>query len=246
MGKDYLSAYQRQTGRTCTKKIAPYGEYVLYRVLDNTHQVENHDARWHTGVWLGLIPRTNEDLVGTPEGVVKAYAIKGMDAQERWSWEAANSVTGVPWKPVPSVEGDHIPIVIRPGGCTVPRAQEDTSLGTDDTVTQDETQEEEKREQSRVRQELLPRGMQITEKLIEEFNPTEGCAGCTKIVLQLPGLRVHSDECRRRIQQEMEATIAGRERLRLDQERRDQHQPPEGPRNQGNKGGRTFEQKNQN
>ena len=34
------------------------------------------DSDWKDGVWLGIRGRTGERIIGTPEGVVKAWSVK--------------------------------------------------------------------------------------------------------------------------------------------------------------------------
>ena len=96
MGKDSLTAQQRTTRKVTNKPIARFGEKVLYRVLDNKHNVEKHEARYREGVWIGLIPRTDEDLVMTSKGVVKATSIRLLSETSKWDVNAVKSGRGYP------------------------------------------------------------------------------------------------------------------------------------------------------
>ena len=45
------------------------------------------DAKSICGVWLGILQRSGEDLVGTEEGVIKASAVRRVPHDERWRQE---------------------------------------------------------------------------------------------------------------------------------------------------------------
>ena len=47
-------------------------------------------------------------------------------------------MVGYPWRPVPTVEGDHIPININDDGEIIERSQEDTNIGADMPESKDE------------------------------------------------------------------------------------------------------------
>ena len=184
VGKDHLTALQRHTGRSSLKQIAYFGEKVMYRILDNAHRVDKHEGRWETGIWLGVIPRTDEDLIGTPLGVVKAAAVKRLGEKSRWDAELIEAVVGYPWQPVPGSPGTHIPIHIHPHDGPAPALEEDVAIAVDMPPTRDETATTETREDKRARKlEDRPRKMYVTEKLVEQYGPTDGCPGCLRFVL---------------------------------------------------------------
>ena len=78
-GKDGKTPYERQRGRKCELELVPFGEVVWYRLPEVA--VDRHQAleeRWAKGVWLGHARHSSETLIGTPKGVVKAWAIRRM------------------------------------------------------------------------------------------------------------------------------------------------------------------------
>ena len=223
MGKDGLTAHQRCVGKTFIKPIAMFGEKVLYRILDNKHNVDKHDARWREGIWLGIIPRTNEDLVGTPQGVVKASAIKRLSADSRWDVEAVRAVVGYPWQPVPSVAGAHIPIVIRKDLTAPGAAEEDSRIEVEMPATvqfEGESAEDEEKESRCNKPEIEAREMKITENIIKKYGTSNGCPGCKKIEEKTGGARIHSRVCRRRIQEDMNKTPDGKRKLEEEEGRK--------------------------
>ena len=121
IGKDRLTAQQRHSGRRCEKPIALFGEKVLYKVLDSKHSAEKHETRWEEGAWLRVIPRTNEDLIGTEDGVVKPSAVKRLSDNSKWDYNMLMNIKGYPWQPIPTVAGDHVPIMVKPDKTAVTR-----------------------------------------------------------------------------------------------------------------------------
>ena len=211
IGKDALTAFQRHTGHKSNLSVANFGEKVMYRVLDCKHQQEKHEGRWFTGVWLGVLPRTEESLIGTSEGVVKAAAVKRLSEDSQWSIEALRAVCGYPWQPVPTQAGDHVPIKIRERGVPATREEEDSRIEVDGPESKDETLQPFVHEES---DRKLP-DMKITRQMIEHYGPTEeGCSGCTKIMLQVGGKLQHSEACRKRIKGLMGETAEGQFRIR--------------------------------
>ena len=45
-------------------------------------------------MWLGVVGRSEEALVGTPEKIVTCHAVERMPTDERWSWEFAILISG--------------------------------------------------------------------------------------------------------------------------------------------------------
>ena len=97
VGKDGKTSYQRQRGRPCEISVVPFGEMVLYRVpavARDRHQAL--EERWAKGVWLGHVRNTPEILVGTTDGVVKAYAIRRLPDADQWDGEYLKAIRGSP------------------------------------------------------------------------------------------------------------------------------------------------------
>ena len=63
------------------------------------------DSRWETGVWLGVQDETNEIILGTVRGIVKARTVRRKEsAEESWDTEIFNTFAGTPWKMTPEAE----------------------------------------------------------------------------------------------------------------------------------------------
>ena len=73
-GSDGKTAWGRMRRSRCDAEVVPFGEMVWYKTLKESGDRQNKmEARWEEGVWLGHEGRTQEFLVGTKDGVVKAW-----------------------------------------------------------------------------------------------------------------------------------------------------------------------------
>ena len=68
--------------------IAGFGERVWFKqIRDSKERPNKLESERKDGIWLGHSRNTNETIVGTSEGVVRAYAIKRQDVESRWNGE---------------------------------------------------------------------------------------------------------------------------------------------------------------
>ena len=77
-GRDKNTPYERQTGRSCSIEVIPFGETILYRmpeVARDRHQAL--EPRWGKVIWLGHARSTNAALVATSEGASKYGDFEG-------------------------------------------------------------------------------------------------------------------------------------------------------------------------
>ena len=73
-----------------------------------------YEARWSTGIWLGIREESGEVIIGTDEGVIKCRTIRRKSSdQERYNVELFNSMQGVPWEPEPGRPGIEIRTKVR-------------------------------------------------------------------------------------------------------------------------------------
>ena len=75
------------------------------------------ESEWFEGIWLGHSKNTNEALVGTTQGVVRAYAIIRKNEDERWDGERVKNMKGSPLATRPDQTGSAYthPGEVRPG-----------------------------------------------------------------------------------------------------------------------------------
>ena len=131
-------------------------------------------------MWLGHARCSNECLIGTDEGVVRAYIVIRKPAGERWNAEKIRSMRGTPQSPDPKSNSIHVPIRIH-----LEEAAQDAE------------------ETSRLPRAEGVRRRRITAQTLRRYGFTEGCDGCTYARAGMGEHRGHTEECRRRIEEEM-------------------------------------------
>ncbi len=180
VGKDGRTAYERRRGRQCKVPLALFGGNVWYKQLaEGKAKVDKFESEWREGIWLGHSRKSNETLVGTESGVVRAYAIRRQDEGSRWGGKMIQSLKGTPQQPDPNKPGTSVPIRISfdeapDRGQAIPAAP--------------------------VRREDVPRRVKITEAMLRKYGYTEGCQGCSFRRAGLSEQRAHSEACRTRIE----------------------------------------------
>lgn len=151
------------------------------------------------GVWLGHSNQSNEALVGTKAGVVKAWVIKQRPEGERWDMEAIKGMKGTPRKPVPGRAGFKVPIRIR----------------------FDEPPELEPEPSKEPRREVAPRRAKIQKKHFDIHGYAVDCAGCRHLQAGLPH-RGHTEACRERMETLLQNSEEGRIGMERARKRHDQ------------------------
>jgi hypothetical protein len=94
VGKDGKTAYERIKGKAYKKEMVEFGEVVHYRLGKRIGKMEKLEVRWGRGVFLGVIWRTGEALIGTSEEVVKASCVKRMSEESRWDGGRIEKIRG--------------------------------------------------------------------------------------------------------------------------------------------------------
>ena len=76
--------------------------------MSKTARLGKAEPRWRPGVWLESIETSDEHLVGTDLGVIKARAVASMNEEQRFNGKAIESMRGTPWKPSTRHKGTKI------------------------------------------------------------------------------------------------------------------------------------------
>ena len=180
-GKDGKTPYQRQIGRSCDIEVVPFGEVVLYRlpeVARDRHQAL--EERWAKGVWMGHARSTNAALIGTADGVIKAWGFRRLPEGQQWDGDMIKSIRGTPkeWK-VDSGE-DAQQIEMRDGGIPYDGAGLEAPKS------------------SRAGER---RSMYLRRSDFERYGFSDGCPGCRDMAIQRPGpssgWSAHTPACRK-------------------------------------------------
>ena len=144
-----------------------------------------------SGVYLGRTHSSAENLIGTPDGVVKARDIYRRTAEERFNLDEFKSIVGTPWKctPTRNVEIDEIPEFE-----VIPVEMRRSGEHADGVG------------------EAIPRRVKLTKEIMERFDFTPQCPGCINMRLNRPH-RAHTEQCRERVEEKVREDVALRWRV---------------------------------
>ena len=148
-------------------------------------------------LWLGHTRSTNEVLVGTRLGVVRAYTIKRQEVHSMWDSGLLKEMKGTPRQPNPNREGCNI----------------QTQINFDPEIGEEQQQTQASRKEFDIRR------MRITKALLSKYGYTEGCEGCRYKTAGLSDGRNHTERCRSRIVEAMGETVEGRRARERDDDR---------------------------
>ena len=129
-------------------------------------------------IWLGHARDSNETIVGTADGALRAYVVKRMPEDERWDAEFIRNMQGIPQQPDPSKRGTTIPI----------------SFKFESMTTEGETHPVKEITES------IARRSGITQTELHKYGFTPGCPGCIAKQRGEVAKRGHSEACRKRIE----------------------------------------------
>jgi len=159
IGTDGKTAYERQKGRKCKMEVVPFGEKVMFKRLKvSGEKKQSMESKWEDGLWLGHARASNETLIGTREGVVRAWAVKRKLEEDGWDKELIEEMAGTPDRPNPHALGNYIPIKIN--------------------LPKNESDEKEESKWRRARQEEAPRRTHLKKDDFLVYGYTDGCKGC--------------------------------------------------------------------
>jgi len=199
IGEDGKTGYERRRGRRCNIPVVRCGEKVLYRELKKGKHVPGKlEVRMHEGLWLGHARISNEVLIGTKEGVVRAYDVRLLPEDECWDVELIKGMRGTPARPNPAVEGSHIPIKVRVDA---------------------DVEDKDAPEMPMNAKEGEIRKMRITEDILKKYGYSEDCKGCRHALTGMGSKRSHTAGCRSRLMKAMESDAEGRRILERDEMR---------------------------
>ena len=79
---DGRTAFVRVSGEAYTCQVLPFGERVVYKYT--SVPTGNLDQRWGHGIWVGKAPMTEEHIILTEIGVLKARSLHRVPPEERF------------------------------------------------------------------------------------------------------------------------------------------------------------------
>ena len=188
-GADGRTGWQRTKGgwRDYPRKAIKWGEKVQY-VEGGAKMKPQLEGKFASeGIFLGFIERTEEYIIGTPEGCVKTKDVHRLRPDEASDPVLVTSVRGKPWQMTPSMPREAAPedlpvrIVVEP---EIPISELPVRAEVSATSRR-------------------PYRVSVRKNVeLEKYGFTQECRGCIHSAAGLAA-REHSEECRARIEREM-------------------------------------------
>ncbi len=194
IGEDGKTPYERHTGKRWRRPMITFGEKIFFRPVRShfTQSKNDYCSRILSGFYVGTDGRNADALVMTKEGIIRGTSIHRRPEEERWNSEEIKECRGMPWDWRPNRQ-ERMPSPM--------------------PVSMPEMKEPEVKPSTR---DSGPRRLYVRKRDIDVsaggIGLTPGCPGCEAYAIDGPA-RSHSDECRRRVQEALEKTEAGQERV---------------------------------
>ncbi len=212
VGHDGMTACERLTGRKWRRPLVEFGEIVLAKLaLRRTgrgkvkQQKKKLAARTIEGVWVGQIARTGEHLIIKPNGdAVRCRTIRRVPIEHRWNPERVLLIRATPRLPAPSSKR---PEEIEP---KIVDEEEHLKVGESSHVYKPAESQDPNSGASLELPQGRHRGSEIREfrindRLLEKYGFSSNCPGCEHKASGLPGHALHTNPCRSRFRNLMEA-----------------------------------------
>ena len=114
-GDDGRTPYERIRREECQVPLVPFGKMVKYLPMRTVKKTKGTPTR-KPNICLGIVERTEETTIGTPNGVIKCKTVNRMAKGDQWNRELVLGMRGTPWEPMPGKQGMHIPIDVEDNG----------------------------------------------------------------------------------------------------------------------------------
>ena len=142
---------------------------------------------WEDGIYLGVKARTAEIIVENRNGVWLTRTVRRKPTKERWDRSNLEMVVAAPWRKNeddPKMDGEHLKSKV---------------------VAMDKEYREKLEAEEHV---PVPQRVRISRKNLVEFRFTARCPGCRSL-LRGTARQAHTENCRRRIEEELKGHREG-------------------------------------
>ena len=206
VGHDGKTGYERLKGKQSKVLGFEFGEKVHFRRLPVPGRLAKLESLWKNGIFVGYKSNTGEYMVVNDEGAFKSRNVKRMPKEMRWDKAAIEAIRFTPWTVTDPSDGDR-----RSGAHTEHKPR--VEIAIDKEIRLQEPLQEER--------ESIPRRVYLTKSIIDKFGATDGCPGCITVMLGGTGIP-HSEDCRKRIENEMRDDPEQRQKLKEVRKRREE------------------------
>ena len=80
-----------------SNKMLPFGENVVWMMPNHSHTMNKLDSIHQFGVFVCIVPRTEEFVVLIPESAVLVRTVHRLSEDRKWDKEFLSKVKGAPW-----------------------------------------------------------------------------------------------------------------------------------------------------
>lgn len=210
VGCDGRTAASRVTGRPSQMQVLEFGEQVWAKPLRaqkrGGRRPATLDAKRVEGTWVGIHDRTNEHLVVVNKGgpALRIRTVRRRPEANRWDMVGIDDMQANPRMPETRERAGTAPRDrqedSRPAVVPRPAVPEQSGVDVPD-------------ERVMPGEAAIPRYFKINRTLVDKYGPTDDCAGCRYTLDTTRPRRVHSRQCRGRMEELMKDDISMRDRL---------------------------------
>lgn len=133
------------------------------------------EIKWKEGIWWVNVHSNQEVLIGTADGVIRAWTVRRLVESRRWD---RHGLKGTPKRPDPKSQGMDAPI-----RTSVTLADQTAEVGLMRRPPAD-----------------INRSVYLKGEDLEKYGYTAGCDGCRRPKAGLTGYKHHTTECRKRME----------------------------------------------
>ena len=202
------TAYEQITKHKCNHWVFGFGESVQWQQTPDKNIRDKFNGDWRDGIFLGVIWRTTEYLIGTADGVYKCNTVKPRPNGSSYDPQCIEYIK--------IKYGEYVLGGAKSHGARLRFAEPGEPAVPAGSVPI----------QARGGNKWAPRRMYLPPTYFTAYGYTQGCPGCAYLQHGMGARRGHHDACRTR----MEAAIAAadEDRARKHTEKMDQYAAAEG------------------
>ena len=204
---------ERRFGKTYKRKLPEFGELVMSMSVATQKHRKKLGERFFTGMYVGLVSRSDEVIVLTAGGYYKVGTVRRLPPSQRGDAKFAESCRGLPWqKQSESGEDEACPVVpFLAAAPVVPDAELPPAIIGRGPIGAHRVH--------------IRREVELRPVAEGGFGCTDGCRGCEAARDGIPPVN-HTETCRRRIEGAMAQSDAVAQRLQAAKRRRGADEAP--------------------
>ena len=187
------TAYESMTGHRCKQPVCMFGESAMFRIPLVKHARNKSESDWHTGVFVGIEMRTTESVFPNEHGLFKCRSMKRMPRVKAFHAQCLSDVK----------HGIEI------------------YVDNDARTAIDHRQGELSADGEIGGRAFVPRRVRLNPEDFIKHGFTGRCRGCVWLQDNIGTRVAHSEECRRRMEDNLQQSACGQERIQRAKDRTD-------------------------